>query len=91
MSAPTRPGPLTERRRKTHGEWPRTARIAQGLKERLREELAVRQRPALNDAQVEALDMILVKIARIVSGDADHPDHWDDIAGYALLGREGAE
>lgn len=35
----------------------------------------------------EALDMIAVKIGRIVCGDPKHSDHWDDIAGYALLGK----
>lgn len=36
----------------------------------------------------EALKMILRKIARILSGDPDYRDSWDDIAGYALLGAE---
>lgn len=35
--------------------------------------------------------MILAKIARIVSGDPNHADHWDDIAGYALLGKSAPE
>ena len=34
----------------------------------------------------EALDMIASKIARILSGDATHVDHWVDIGGYAELG-----
>lgn len=29
--------------------------------------------------------MIAVKIARILVGDCNHPDHWHDIAGYATL------
>jgi hypothetical protein len=35
--------------------------------------------------QVEALEMIAHKIGRILSGDPNHQDHWDDIAGYAKL------
>lgn len=35
--------------------------------------------------QKEALHMIAVKIARILSGFAEEPDHWHDIAGYATL------
>jgi hypothetical protein len=35
--------------------------------------------------QIEALDMIAHKIARILNGDPDYADSWDDIAGYAKL------
>ena len=35
--------------------------------------------------QREALDMICHKIARIVNGDPNYVDSWDDIAGYATL------
>lgn len=35
--------------------------------------------------QQQALHMIAVKIARILSGCAEEPDHWHDIAGYAAL------
>jgi len=38
-----------------------------------------------SDGQIEALEMICVKMARILAGDPDHADHWDDIAGYARL------
>lgn len=33
----------------------------------------------------EAIEMILHKIGRIVNGDPDYKDSWDDIAGYAQL------
>lgn len=36
--------------------------------------------------QLEAIHMILHKIARIVAGDARFQDHWVDIIGYATLG-----
>lgn len=32
-----------------------------------------------------SIDMILMKIARIVSGDQYYRDNWSDIAGYAML------
>lgn len=35
--------------------------------------------------QKDALDMIAVKISRILHGNPDTKDHWDDIAGYATL------
>lgn len=81
---------LIAERRKTHGDWPRTAGLAQRLKRLIADELAAGGKldgpRQLFFEQREALDNILVKIARIVSGDADHADHWRDIAGYALLG-----
>ena len=39
----------------------------------------------LADDQSEALDMIMTKIARVINGDANHVDTWNDIAGYATL------
>ena len=42
---------------------------------------------SLSDAQAESLEMIAVKIARILSGDPDFADHWDDVIGYAKLAR----
>lgn len=35
--------------------------------------------------QREALDQIATKISRIVTGDPDYVDNWDDIAGFATL------
>lgn len=40
---------------------------------------------ALAPDQAEALAMICHKIARILNGDPDYVDNWDDIAGYARL------
>lgn len=85
-----RPGALTAERKKTHGDWLTTARVTQILKRVLDGELRMQGR-RLEDQQREALEMILAKIARIVSGDPSHPDHWDDIAGYAALGKGAAE
>lgn len=33
----------------------------------------------------QALNIIAMKTSRILSGDAEHRDHWHDIAGYATL------
>ncbi len=72
---------LTERQR-THGDFRLNAKVSQGIKQ------AIHWGPTeLSDEQKEALDMIALKISRICTGDANHPDHWDDIAGYAKLGR----
>lgn len=39
----------------------------------------------LNYEQQTALNMICMKIARIVNGNPSHLDNWVDIAGYATL------
>lgn len=39
----------------------------------------------LAHAHREAIHMILHKISRIVNGNPNHVDSWDDIAGYAKL------
>jgi hypothetical protein len=41
----------------------------------------------LRPAQKESLHMIVHKIHRVLTGNADHDDHWDDMAGYAVLGK----
>lgn len=40
---------------------------------------------ALTYVQREALEHIATKIGRILVGDPNHPDHWEDIQGYAKL------
>ncbi|MDG6881081.1 Uncharacterised protein [Phocoenobacter uteri] len=40
----------------------------------------------LDGHQLEALEMMCVKIGRILSGDPNYDDSWKDIAGYAILG-----
>ncbi len=83
---------LLAERGKTHGRFEDHARCARALKRVFRDELKDREhrrQPQLTHEQVEALDMIFHKVGRIVAGDASHADHWDDIAGYARLGRDG--
>lgn len=67
-------------RHATHGDFTNHARVAQRLKVVIKME-----GKELSDIQQEALDMILHKIARIISGNPNHKDHWHDIAGYAKL------
>lgn len=72
---------LTERRSQ-HGDFTDHARVTQSLKNVVRVEHGFER---LTNVQVEAIDMILHKIGRILAGDPNHHDHWDDIAGYATL------
>jgi len=67
-------------RNKTHGSFETNAEISQTLKLVLRE-----HQDGLSLVQVEAVDMICLKLSRIHSGQSDFRDHWDDIAGYAKL------
>ena len=69
-------------REKAHGEFWKTAEIAQDLKG----VIARHTERMLDPVHDEALDMIASKIARILSGDPNRVDHWIDIAGYAQLG-----
>ena len=70
-------------REATHGSYADTARVAQTLKRVLRNETAHYE--TLNSRQRESLDLICTKLARIVSGNANEPDHWLDIQGYAKI------
>lgn len=70
---------VIESREATHGDYSKQAYTANLLKNHFRD---VR---ALNPAQQESLDMIAVKISRILHGNPNEPDHWTDIAGYATL------
>jgi Domain of unknown function (DUF6378) len=79
-------GKILADRQTTHGAFMDNAQIAQALK------VVMRDRPGwprLNSVKQEALDMIVSKIGRILSGDPHHPDHWLDIAGYAQLAAKG--
>jgi hypothetical protein len=67
-------------RQKTHGDFRDTARIAQKLKTAVFVDSS-----ELSPVQQESLDMILTKIARILSGNPNERDDWKDIAGYATL------
>lgn len=67
----------------THGKYPDHAQCTQELKEVVRRFQMSWSK--LTHCQREALDMILHKIGRVIAGNADHADHWHDIAGYATL------
>lgn len=46
---------------------------------------------SLQPDQADAMNMIAVKISRIINGDPDYADNWKDIAGYATLVAERLE
>jgi len=78
--------PLLAEREFTHGNFAATALITQRLKDVGHN--TPNWQSVLTDVQRESLEGIFVKIARILSGDPNHPDHWRDIEGGARLSRE---
>ena len=76
---------LIAERDKTHGNWSKQAQCAQSLKNCIRR--AQEPLRTLSKGQMEAIEMVLVKASRIACGNPNEPDHWDDIIGYAMLGK----
>ena len=74
--------PILAEREASHGDFADTARTAQSLKYVMH---AGKNWSDLTMVQQEALDKIASKIARILSGDPKHKDHWLDVEGYARL------
>ena len=75
--------PLLAERQKTHGDFTQNAEISQQLKRVFRQ-----YEVPMHIRHKEALDMIALKLSRILSGQADFADHWKDLAGYAKLAEE---
>jgi len=78
--------PLLLEREKTHGSYKDVAQLSQQLKMLFRKYGAAKT--TIDVRQAESLEMIAVKLARILCGNANEPDHWRDIAGYAKLAEE---
>ncbi len=69
-------------RARTHGDYADHAAVTQQVK------AVFHTHPGwarLSDIQRETLDMVAHKAGRILAGNPDIVDHWDDIAGYARL------
>jgi hypothetical protein len=74
------PSFLPERQR-THGDFGRVSECAQRLKEFWR---AYPSWSRMTPSQKEGIEMIEHKLCRILCGDPNFRDHWQDIAGYAM-------
>jgi len=75
---------ILEQRGSRYGRFRDNAEISQALK------VTIHEHPQSNFAmlaadQQEALDQFACKISRLLVGDPDYVDNWDDIAGYAKL------
>ena len=72
---------LLNEREKTHGDYSLVAKVSQALKAALR----LGPYDELPEVHRESLDLNCMKMARIICGDHNEPDHWIDIKGYAEL------
>lgn len=75
---------LIAKREAQYGSFMFSANIAIRLKGVMHNAIAQKDLHLAPD-QMLALDMIAVKISRILSGNPSHKDSWVDIAGYAKL------
>lgn len=73
---------ILNERAQTHGDFGSHAAITQAIKADMACQSSY---SSLHEHQRESLEMIAHKIGRILAGDPDFRDHWDDIAGYAKL------
>ena len=67
-----------------YGTFAGQAEISQHIKRVVRGYLDKRGK-SLADDQMEAVEMVIHKLARAINGDADFIDHWVDMAGYSQL------
>lgn len=74
---------LLVEREKIHGSFDENARVWQALCH------LAKNTTFTGDRQRLAIEMIFLKIARLLQN-PDVKEHWDDVAGYAKLGSEGA-
>ena len=74
---------LTERGDR-YGRFSGHADVAQQMKAVIRDALTQRQK-VLQPFQMEALEMICHKVARIINGDPNYVENYRDISGYAML------
>jgi hypothetical protein len=76
---------VLEERGSRYGNYLDQTTISKALQNRMR---ATPKYHELDSDMQDALEMIAVKISRILNGDPDYADNWSDIAGYATLVEE---
>jgi len=74
---------ILDERQKTHGNFSDHASVTQELKGVLQRNPDLIAK--LSVTQRESIEMIFHKVGRILAGDPNFKDHWDDISGYAML------
>jgi len=71
-----------------YGPFKEHAVICQNLKDTVRQTSGWTR---LSEDKRQALETIMDKIARILTGDPEYTDNWIDIQGYAKLAEEGCK
>lgn len=74
---------LLNTREATHGDYGVNAGVAQAIKAVFH--AAPEFASKLDATQRESAEMIATKFGRIISGNNNEVEHWEDIAGYAML------
>lgn len=74
---------LLNAREVTHGDYGVNAGVSQGIKAVFH--ASPEYLTKLDATQKESAEMIATKFGRIVSGNNNEVEHWEDIAGYAML------
>lgn len=73
---------VIDAREASHGPYREQAMFAQLLKGMLRRHKNWEKLPG---EQRESLEMVMLKVSRIMSGTGNEPDHWIDMSGYSML------
>ncbi|WHP46409.1 DUF6378 domain-containing protein [Mannheimia bovis] len=72
---------ILDEREQQYGSYDTFAKIYGGLRK-----VSDQHAEKLTWQQQAAVEMVLLKLARILNNGANHQDNWQDIAGYAMLG-----
>lgn len=75
---------ILEERGEDYGDFTQQWSLSQRLKSSIRQHLIDK---SMDFVSREAIDMIMLKVSRLVVGDEGKLDTWDDIIGYATLAR----
>ncbi|QLB18697.1 DUF6378 domain-containing protein [Mannheimia granulomatis] len=74
---------ILDEREQQHGSYDSFAKIYGGLRK-----VSDQHAEKLTWQKQTVVEMVLLKLARILNNGANHQDNWQDIAGYATLGGE---
>lgn len=80
MSQLDKIGDVLATRKSSYGDYADNARVTQAVMDIL---MTGANSGAMNAMHKEGIHMIVHKLSRIVNGDPDFHDSWDDIGGYA--------
>jgi len=82
VSEPMSVDDVLDERSKTHGSFAANALVAQRLKEVFH---ASPSWAKMTDEMRESLDLIALKLSRILTADPSYKDNWIDLCGYSQL------